>query len=182
MHTIVREIIEKYLETKTLPALESIKGFQKELTWPTESSMIFVTLYHGGDIIASAGTIQPRHQDPREELLESTLSAMRDDRLMNAISEIYDLKTTQIRVDVIPLSKRQVVARITDINPKIHGAMILSQNYLKAAILLPNITNIATTSDEVFFLLTKKAGLDPEKITTADYVLYKIESEKHSDF
>ena len=150
MHTIVREIIEKYLETKTLPALESIKGFQKELTWPTESSMIFVTLYHGGDIIASAGTIQPRHQ--------------------------------QIRVDVIPLSKRQVVARITDINPKIHGAMILSQNYLKAAILLPNITNIATTSDEVFFLLTKKAGLDPEKITTADYVLYKIESEKHSDF
>ena len=60
--------------------------------------------------------------------------------------------------------------------------MILSQNYLKAAILLPNITNIATTSDEVFFLLTKKAGLDPEKITTADYVLYKIESEKHSDF
>ena len=78
MHTIVREIIEKYFETKTLPALENIKGFQKELTWPTESSMIFVTLYHGGDIIASAGTIQPRHQDPREELLESTLSAMRD--------------------------------------------------------------------------------------------------------
>jgi hypothetical protein len=182
MHTIVREIIERYLETKILPTIENIKGFQKEIAWPTESSMIFVTLYHGGEIIASAGTIQPRHQDPREELLDSTLSALRDDRLMNAISEPDDLKTTQIRVDIIPLSKRQVVARITDIDPKNHGAMILSQNYLKAAILLPNITNIATTSDEIFFLLTKKAGLDAEKITTSDYTLYKIESEKYSDF
>lgn len=182
MHTIVREIIEKYLESKTIPHFEDIKGFQKEIVWPIESSMVFVTLYHGGEIIASAGTIQPRHQDTREELLDSTLSALRDDRLANALSKPEDLKTTQIRVDIIPLSKRQVVARITDIDPKNHGAMILSQNYLKAAILLPNITNIATTSDEIFFLLTKKAGLDPEKITTADYVLYKIESDKYSDF
>lgn len=182
MQNIVRSIVSEYLSSKTLPTASQFGEIAELNAQTKEPTAVFVTLYRGGEIIASAGRIQPLHQTLGDELLDSTLLAIMDSRAEYALQNPDDLKTTQIRVDLIPLSHRQVISRVSDIDAKKDGAIILSQNYMKAAILLPNITNVATNSDEVYFILTKKAGLDPEKITTADYVLYRFESIKHSDF
>lgn len=182
MQHIVRSILSSYLATKVLPTAQDFAEIAELNTQTKEPTAVFVTLYRGGDIIASAGRIQPLHQVVGDELLDSTLLAIMDARAEHALQSSDDLKTTQIRVDLIPLSHRSVISRVSEIDAKKDGAIILSQNYMKAAILLPNITNIATNSDEIYFLLTKKAGLDPEAITSADYVLYRFESIKHSDF
>jgi AMMECR1 domain-containing protein len=182
MQNIVREIIETYLSTHTVPKIENIASFQAHKSFPSEASMVFITLYRGGEIIASAGRMQPLHTNVQEELLDATLSALRDDRLTSSLTHIDDLKTTQIRLDIVPLSKRQVIANVQEIDVQKHGSILLSQNHMKSALLLPNITNIATTSEEIFYLLTKKAGLDPVLLTTADYTLYRFESDKYSDF
>lgn len=182
MQHIVRALLSSYLTTKTLPTTQDFAEIGELNTQTKEPTAVFVTLYRGGEIIASAGRIQPLHPLIGDELLDSTLLAIMDARAEHTLTSADDLKTAQIRVDLIPLSHRSVISRVSEIDAKKDGAILLSQNYMKAAILLPNITNIATKSDEIYFLLTKKAGIDPDVITSADYVLYRFESIKHSDF
>jgi len=48
-------------------------------------------------------------------------------------------------------------------------------------VLLPNITNVASSPDEYFQIVCKKAELNPADLKPEDMILYGIESTVFSD-
>jgi AMMECR1 domain-containing protein len=92
-----------------------------------------------------------------------------------------ELANVQIRVDIIKPEGRRVLWNVSELDTKREGIILLSQTKNAIWVLLPNITNVASTADEYFQIVCKKAGLDSHELKPEDMVLYGIESTVFSD-
>lgn len=180
MHAIARKVIVSYLNEKKIPTLEEL-GMADHADTKTKS-LSFVTIYKDGAIVASSGRVHAKRENTLLELIDNTLACLSDTRMNNAIVTPGDIDKLKIRVDIIRNEDRRILQSYKDIDPKNEGYILLSQNLGKLSVLLPNITNIAGTTEELFDIVCKKAGLEPSKLTSADYVLYGIRSTTHSEF
>lgn len=179
MHKIARRIMETYLKEKKILTIEELglSGTEHEKS----KNLIFVTLYKNGSIIASSGRIHLKKPNTLFELIENSLFCLRDPRFAEAIKNPDELAKVQIRVDMIRPEGRRIITNVSELDIKREGLILLSQTKNALGVLLPNITNIASSGAEYFEIACKKAGLDSRELKPEDMVLYAIESEKFSD-
>ncbi len=170
MHKIARRVIETYLKEKKILTIEELKlsGTEHE----TSKNLIFVTLYKNGSIIASSGRIHLKKPNTLFELIENTLFCLRDPRFAEAIKSPDELSKVQIRVDMIRPEQRRIIANISELDTKREGIIMLSQTKNTLGVLLPNITNVASTPEEYFQIVSQKAGLNSADLKPEDMVLY----------
>jgi len=174
MHKIARRLLETYLKEKKILTIEELglSGTEHE----TSKNLIFVTLYKNGGIIASSGRIHLKKPNTLFELIENTLFCLRDPRFVEAVKTPEELANVQIRVDMIRPEGRRILGNIKELDIKREGLILLSQSKNTLGVLLPNIANIASTPDEYFQIVCKKAGVNPTDMKSEDMVLYGVES------
>lgn len=179
MHKIARRIIETYLVDKKIPTPEELglAGSEHEKT----KNLVFVTLYRNGKVIASSGRIHIKKPNTSLELIENTLFCLKDERFSMAVSSPDQIKEVQIRVDMIRPEDRRVLGNISELDIKREGLILLSQTKNTIGVLLPRITNVASTPEEYLEIVCKKAGLDHKTLANEDMVLYGIGSSMYSD-
>lgn len=179
MHKIARRIIETYLKEKKILTIEELglAGTEHE----TSKNLVFVTLYKNGGIIASSGRIHLKKPNTLFELIENTLFCLRDPRFSEAVKNPDELANVQIRVDMIRPEGRRILTNISELDTKREGLILLSQTKNTLGVLLPNITNVASTPSEYLQIVYKKAGLNPADLKPEDMVLYAIESLRFSE-
>lgn len=179
MHKIARRIIETYLREKKILTIEELglSGTEHE----TSKNLIFVTLYKNGSIIASSGRIHLKKPNTLFELIENSLFCLRDPRFAEAMKNPDELSNVQIRVDMIRPEGRRILGNISELDTKREGLILLSQTKNTLGVLLPNITNVASSPNEYFQIVCKKAGVNPTDLKPEDMVLYGIESTVFSE-
>lgn len=179
MHKIARRIMETYLKEKKILTIEELglAGSEHEKS----KNLIFVTLYKNGSVIASSGRIHLKKPNTLFELIENSLFCLRDPRFAEAVKNPDELANIKIRVDMVRPEGRRILANIAELDTKREGLILLSQTKNTLGVLLPNITNVASSGAEYFQIVCKKAGLDPAELKPEDMILYAIESEKFSD-
>lgn len=50
------------------------------------------------------------------------------------------------------------------------------------SVILPHMVHVGSTPESYFSLACKKAGVDPTKLTNADYVIYGLSTIEENDF
>ena len=179
MHKIARRILETYLKEKNILTIEELglSGSEHE----TSKNLVFVTLYKNGGVIASSGRIHLKKPNTLFELIENTLSCLRDPRFAESVKNPDELSNVQIRVDMIRSEGRRTLGNISELDTKREGLILLSQTKNAVGVLLPNIANVASTPAEYFEIVCKKAGLNPTDLKPEDILLYGIESTVFSE-
>jgi len=180
MHNIARKILETYLGEKRIPTIEELglAGSEHEKT----KQISFVTLYKNGKVIASSGRIHLKKPNTLFELIENTLFCLKDPRFIEAVKIPEDLKDVQIRIDLINSERgRRVLKNIGELDTKREWLIFLSQTLSKIGVLLPNITNVASTPEEYLEIVCQKAGVDMSTLRPEDSILYAIESTVYGD-
>lgn len=179
MHKIARRVIETYLREKKILTIEELglSGTEHEKS----KNLMFVTLYKNGGVIASSGRIHLKKPNTLFELIENSLFCLRDPRFAEAVKNPDDLPKLQIRVDMIRPEGRHILANISELDTKREWLILLSQTKNTLGVLLPGITNVASTPDEYLQIVCKKAGVNPTELKPEDMVLYGIESSVFSE-
>jgi len=180
LNTTARKIIETYLNEKKILSLPELALASSE--YLDTKHLSFVTLYKDGKVIASSGRVHIKKENTILELIENTLFCLKDPRFIEAIKDPSELKNVNFRVDIITNAQRKVIKNLDEIDIKTDGLILISQTLNKLGVILPNVANLASTPQDLFALVCKKAELDPATLKDEDYILYKIQSTIFSDF
>ena len=180
LHTVARTLIETYLSEKKILSIPEL-GLAKSEYLDTKH-LSFVTLYKDGKVIASSGRVHIKKENTILELIENTLFCLKDPRFIAAIKDPAELKRVNFRVDIITNAQRKVIKDLSEVDIKTDGLILISQTFNKLGVILPNISNVAGTAEDLYSLVCKKAEIDPKNLKEEDYILYKIQSTVFSDF
>lgn len=180
MHSIAKSVIKSYLASGKIPTLAEL-AIEAHPDLETKH-LSFVTLYKDGKIIASSGRVHLKRENTILELIDNSLACLKDPRFAEYVKTGEDFDKAEVRVDIIRNEDRRIITKPSDMDPKNEGYIFLSQNLGKLAVLLPGITTIATSPEEMYEIVCKKAEVDPSKLSASDYVLFAIKSTVHSTF
>lgn len=180
LQTAARKVLATYLSESRIPVLSEIGIAESE--YAKTKDPVFVTLYKDGKVVASSGRIHAKNESTAKEMVENALLCLKDPRISALVSTVADLENVRIRVDVLPPSKRRVLAKISDLDPKKEGLIFLAQGLNKLSVLLPGIANIASSPEELLSIAIKKASIDASTLSDGDYVVYGVQTEVFSDF
>jgi len=179
---LAKYALDIYLKEKRVLALPELHLSEKVNLLLDTKDAIFVTLYAKGTIIASSGRIHPLKKNTVLELIDNALACLSDPRMVEQVTSPEDLAMISIRVDHLAGNTRKVIQNISEIDPSKHGLIFLSQKFESASVLLPKISTVATTPEDMFFLAVKKANLDIAGLDDDDYILYTFETTVSTDF
>jgi len=175
MLDIAKQTIEFYFRNFRAPKIEEIEV--KESSLLERNGSVFVTLYISGIIKWSSGNIKEIEKNLVSEIIENTISALKDSRFEKInISEKDNIK---IRVDEItnrwkPLNDWE----IKNIEPLNFGVLVIKADYEKSATILPNISGTLMSGNDFIPVLWKKLN---EEFDDKNYLVYKIETEVESN-
>ena len=182
LSALARKALEVYLQEKRVITQNELPLDDKTSFLCDTKDAVFVTLYLAGNVVASSGRIHPQKKNTILEAIDNTLQCLSDPRLGNKLTSPEDLSKISIRVDHLLQNERKVIQKISDLDITSQGLIFLSQKFEAASVVLPNISSIPTSSDDIFFLAVKKAGLDPAGLQETDYLLYAFSSHQYTDF
>jgi len=177
---VARKIIETYLNEKKILSIPELGLAGSE--YLDTKHLSFVTLYKDGKVIASSGRVHIKKENTVLELIENTLFCLKDERFIEAIKNPLELKNVKFRVDIITNAQRKVIKSLEEVDPKTDGLILISQPKNALGVILPHITNLISTANELFTLVCMKAGVDQATLQDEDYILYKIQSTVFSEF
>lgn len=181
MQKDVQHILSAYIREKQILSVGELAP-ETQTTLKDRKDSVFVTLYQGGNVVASSGRIHTKAPSSAAELIENTLLCLQDSRLVEYVKSPDDLDLLKIRVDVLTAENRRVIADTKEADPRKHGLILIAQEAGKAGIILPNIAPLAATAEDLFFLVKRKAGFEGTEELSADtYVLYAFETERYGD-
>ncbi len=174
MYITVQKILETFLfEKKTLTKEE----VEKIIPLPKEKLPIFITLYDGDNIIASAGKIYPSHETFAEELIDNTLLLLSDERFKEYIENPEKIRKIEYRVDIYRESDRRILHHPDELAGSVEGMILLCQKQEKAGIILPHMMKGIPSGEEMYRQLTQKIHLDLSHIGKWDIILYAVKTE-----
>lgn len=180
MISLVRKTLQIYLNEKRIPTQADFTA--EELRYTASKDPVFVTLYHEGKVIASAGRIQCQKENSLSEAIDITLLTLKDTRFAEALQNPASLDTIKVRTDRITPTSRRMLKSISELNVRSEGIIFLSQNYGVMSVILPQMISEDPTPERYFDIACKKADLDPTKLTHKDYVIYGLTTEQENDF
>lgn len=177
---IVRRVLEIYLTEKRIVSISEFDSSIHESLALKDA--LFVTLYLDGSIIASVGRIQCQKQNSFAEAVDLALLTLKDERFSPATHNLETLTRIKIRVDRIGTTSRRMIQTPTELQLRDEWLIFLSQNYWVLSVVLPHMITNATSGDDYFDVAVQKAGLNRDKITYKDYVIYALSTTQESDF
>lgn len=187
MHTIVRKILEVYINEKRIPTpndigMESTDEYLKKKSTPAERDQVFVTLYANGKVIASSGRISAQKDTTFSECVDNTLLCLEDPRFSRETQDATTLKDIRIRTDIYRNSERRLLQEIDHLDTSREGIIFLSPSYGVMSVILPHMIHIDTSPRGYLTLAAKKARLDIAKLDhQRDYVIYGFTTIQSSD-
>ncbi|MFQ6015419.1 MAG: AmmeMemoRadiSam system protein A [Anaerolineae bacterium] len=154
---LAKETIEKYVrEGKTISP-------PKELTPEMQGRAgAFVSLHKHGGLRGCIGTIEPTQENVALEIIRNAISsATRDPRFPPVRPD--ELDDLEISVDV--LSEPELVHDLNQLDCKRYGVIVQSlQTPWKRGLLLPDLPNINSVEEQVYYTRVHKAGIvDPDE-------------------
>jgi len=176
MIDIVLKIISFYIENNKKPSVWDLWKIDEKLI--NNKWSLFVTIYKWWEIYWSKWNIKEIKNSLIEELIENTIEALNEKRTNQILIE--DIKKLQIRVDIIV--NRQILWKnesIKDIQPTKNWIIVIKKNYDKLAVVLPWISSRLISWVDFIDVLEYKLQ---EKFVEEDYISYKIETKKETNF
>ena len=158
MHPLVQlatDTIETYVRHKRVP----------ERTDPLPSDLpkragCFVTINSQGRLRGCIGTIEPSQDSLALEVVQNAVSAATRDPRFPAI-DVRELADLDIKVDV--LSEPETITSLDDLDPRLYGVIVESQqNPLKRGLLLPDLEGVDTVEYQLE-IARRKAWLAPDE-------------------
>lgn len=180
MNEIAKKVIIKYLNEQKIPTLEEL-WVQNDPNITTKFCS-FVTLYKDWKVISSSWRINLKKPNTILELIENALFCLKDPRFVESIKNPLEINKVKFRVDLIRNEQRKVINSLDEIDLNKHWMILISQPLWKVWVILPHMTNLASTPKDLFKLVCMKADLDDLTLKDEDYVLYSIETDEFSDF
>jgi len=158
MHPLVRlatDTIETYVRHKRVP--ERAGPLPPDL--PGRAGC-FVTVHSQGQLRGCIGTIEPCQDSLALEVVQNAISAATRDPRFPAIS-VRELADLDIKVDV--LSEPETITSVDDLDPRLYGVIVESQqNPLKRGLLLPDLEGVDTVEYQLE-VARRKAWLAPDE-------------------
>lgn len=179
MISLVRKTLETYLKEKRMPLHSEFSS--EEIALASLKEALFITVYHNGSVIASAGRIQCKKENTLAECLDLSLQLLVDSRFSAGLQDPNKLSEIRVRVDRITPSSRRMLKNIDDLNVRNEGIIFLSQNYGVMSVILPQMIEEATP-EKYFEGACQKAGVESQKMTNKDYVIYGLSTLQENDF
>ena len=179
MHALVRKTLETYLREKRIVTQSDIPTDSIPMMSTRQS--VFVTLYSDWRVIASAGRIQCQKENTVYECIDITLLCLKDPRFSTSLQSVDNLPNLHIRVDTFGAEDRRMIQNISEMNTRDEWLIFLSQNLGAMSVVLPHMIHLDATPERYYALACQKAGLDPIKLTHADYVLYALKTRESTD-
>jgi len=179
MIKITHQIINFYLENNKNPEISNLKIAENNKKLLEQKTWLFITLYKSWKVFWSSGSVKENKENIILELINNTISALKDDRFKNNKLKKEDLEKIKIRIDTVEW-KKQIKWKdsITKINPAKSWILVIKPDYTKIAVILPKISkNIATAKDYID-ILSSKLG---EKYKEKDYINYELLTKQYTD-
>lgn len=179
MHTLVRKALEIYINEKRIITQGDFPIHL--LPMLLKKNSVFVTLYHNWRVIASSGRIQCQKENMLYECIDNTLMCLKDPRFWISLQNPENLKDIYIRVDSISSEDRRMIHAISELNIRDEWIILLSQNHGTLSVVLPHMLLTDPTPERYFAFVCQKAWLNPNNITSSDYVLYALKTTEYTD-
>lgn len=175
MLDIVKQTLDYYLKNNIAPNEYQIEVSDQRVL--NEKWMIFVTLYKNWEITWSSWNIVEIGKNVFEEIVSNTVEALKDVRF--EMLKIEDLPNVKTRIDIVRNRVLLDENAFKSIDPLKYWIIAIKKDYLKLAIILPNISNSMNSLDDIKHVLSKK--LD-EEFKFENYIVYSLETEVLTDF
>lgn len=168
---LARKSVEYYLKNKMiLPVPKNLPDFLIK-----NKKGVFISIFkkNKDELRGCIGTYKPTRKNIAEEIIHNSLSAAFGDPRFAPLTK-NELNNLFLEVSV--LEKPTQIKSFKELDPKIFGIIIISENG-KQALLLPDIQGIKTREQQLM-AICQKANIDPskEKIN-----LFKFKIEKFSE-
>ncbi len=175
MVELVKQIIKYYFENGKAPSVEDLENVPEDLL--NRRANLFVTLYKSGEVTGSAWNIKELESTAIGELIVNTIIALKDDRFEKL--SLDDLKKIQIRVDEI--TTRQVLdeGKLLSLDPVKFWIIAIKKDREKMAVILPNISPLLLTWEDLIDSLWKKLK---EKFEEKKYDIFAITTRQETSF
>ncbi|SDY40614.1 uncharacterized protein, PH0010 family/AmmeMemoRadiSam system protein A/AmmeMemoRadiSam system protein B [Tindallia californiensis] len=158
---LAAESIKQYVEnrkmldsTKYLSFLMDEKALKKERE---RRAGTFVSIYKNNILRGCIGTIMPSYENLPLEISQNAIAAATEDPRFLPI-EVEELEDITIKVDV--LGEMESVQKMSDLDPKIYGVMVVSSH--KKGVLLPDLEGVEKVEQQLD-IAKKKAGISKEE-------------------
>ena len=159
------------------PRLADITITEESLT--ETSGCAFVTIFLNGEVRGSAGNVKEIHGSLAEEIIASTVAALKEDTRFAPLT-LEESEKIQFRVDTI--SSREIISLkdIDSLDPVKQGMIVIHRDYEKLAVVLPNISAKLLTGKDFIPVLQEK--LSEKKLDDKNCIFYKIETKQEQSF
>lgn len=182
MYNIAKKILESYIREQKILTIPELKLTEEEKKYLDKKDSCFVTVYKEWAVIWSSWRINIKRDNTILELIDNTLQTLKDERFVREVRNVWDLHDIKIRIDILPGNSRKVIKNLDTINTKNDWLILITQDYEKLWVILPNMTPLATNWEDLFHVVCKKAWVDKNTIKENEYILYKINTISFSDF
>jgi len=160
--------IKEYLKTHSI---NTVKNQEVPILLAKKSSC-FVTLKTDKKKLRGCiGTIKPIYKNLYLEIINNAVSAAFYD---NRFEKLKKNELSKIVISVEVLSPPELINDISLLNPKIYGA-IISDNYNRRGVLLPNIEGVDTVKEQIR-IIKRKAGIFQDNVNNLK--IYRFNTEK----
>lgn len=166
---LAKMAVENYIkEEKIIDIPENLPEKIKK-----ERAGVFVTIEKNGDLRGCVGTPIPTKKNIVEEIISNSISAATKDFRFGKIKEE---ELPKLSYTVYILEKLIKIVSTSELNPKEYGIIVKSlENPLKSGLLLPDLEEIKTKEEQVFFAC-HKAGINIKK---EPIEIYKFKAKKY---
>lgn len=189
MLDLVRQIMDFYLKNDKVPTLENLIIKDKSIL--SKQWWVFVTFYDWWKVRWSAWNVKWLEANLLNELIISTISAIKDDSRFPKIT-LSESKKLQIRVDEITHMdildtsitewvKKEDNFEIKKIDPVKRWIVVIDKNYDDLAVILPNISPNLLTWEDFIPVLESKLKLKT-KFQEKNYIVYYIETKVETNY
>jgi AmmeMemoRadiSam system protein A len=169
---LAKETIKNYLLTKK--TLNVPKDLPEELL--AKRAGVFICFKNKGELRGCIGTFLPVYANIAEEIINNTIAAATQDHRFIPVSAV-ELDQLKITIDILSESVRIEDEEINQLDPKIYGIVVKSEDGYKTGLLLPDLEGVDTVEEQVS-IACQKAGIDHY---AENFFVYKFTVTRHEE-
>ena len=165
---LARRAVEKFVETG---AVWRVPADVPRSLRPRAGCFVSIKTL-AGELRGCIGTIDPAKETLAEEIVWNAISAATRDPRFAPVAE-QELAHLRYSVDVLSVPEPCTFA---ELDPKIYGVIVETENGTRRGLLLPNLNGIETAAQQVE-IASRKAGLLPG----VEVKLFRFRAERYSE-
>lgn len=142
----------------------------------TKRAGVFICFKNKGELRGCIGTFMPVYNNLAEEIINNTMAAATEDYRFMPISA-DELDQLKITIDILSEPQKIEDEEINQLNPKVFGVVVKSEDGYRTGLLLPDLEGVDTIEEQIS-IACQKAGIDHY---TENFTVYKFTVERHEE-